>query len=600
MWIFIEKMKKLLGITILILVWFTAAISAQDINLSASVDRNTISLGESITLQIIVSGNSSNIPEPKLPGIDGFSISSSGRSQNVSIVNGSVSSAVTFSYVLTPQREGKFQIGSATLNVNNQAYSTQPIEITVTQGQAAAAVSQPQVQSAVQSQSSGNDLFLDASVDKKNAFVNEQITLTIKFFHRISLASQPQYAPPDTTGFIIEDLPPQKNYLADISGQRYGVIEVKTALFANSKGRLTIGPATLECVVNEKAPGQPNDDFFNQFFGRNKKFVLKSEPIAVNILELPPQGKPADFSGTVGKYSIKASLDKNQTETNQPITLSVTVSGTGNVKTIAEPKLNLQNFRKYDTISSLNIDKPNYLVTGSKTFKIVLMPQVPGNVTIPEISYSYFDPASKDYKTVKTGALSVAVKQGTAPAPRMNIPSSNGTQVLNQDIRYIKTKLSGSLNYKPFYKSTALLVFQFIPGLMFLGFWRYNAYRTNLFSNKGRVRYTFAYKSALKKIKALTQESIVLAPDKIASKIFEILSSYLADKFNVSAFGITAEEVKHKLLDKKVREDSIEKIVTLWEELQFVQYAPSKAAQNQIEQLLSNTVETLKSLEKEL
>ncbi|MFH0807659.1 MAG: BatD family protein [Elusimicrobiota bacterium] len=598
-------MKKILILIAILVFAFIQGAYAQNVNISASFDRNSAAVGEQITMQISVSGDTNDIPEPKLPGIPDFNVYSSGRSQSVSIVNGKMSSSIAYNYVLSPTKPGKFTIGSATLVYKGQTYSTQPVEITVTASPQAAPAQLPaasaQNPSAGQAQpaAASRELFVESSVDKKTAYVNEQITLSFKFFHRVSLLSQPQYSPSDTTGFLTEDLPPQKNYYTDINGQRYLITEVKTALFATSKGRYTVGSAQLRCTVNDN--GQGGEDIFNQFFGGGKTIVLKSDPITVDVIDLPSQNKPQSFTGAVGKFNISASLDKSQTETNQPITLNVKISGNGSIKTITEPKASFQNFRKYDTITSLNIEKPNYIVSGSKVFKIVLMPLIAGNVTIPPVEFTYFDLAEKNYKTINTPSLSVSVKPGTsAPPPMPALSSGQGTQVLSQDIRYIKTKLSGALSSAPIYKSTFLFALQFIPGIFFLIFWRYNTYRQNLYKNTGLVRFTFAYKSALKKLKKLNLEIAALTPDKVSSRIFDILCSYLADKFNVSACGIISEEVRKKLQEKNVNPDAVAKIVILWEELQFVQYAPAQATQDKVNELLNNTTIVLKELEKEL
>ena len=556
-------------------------------------------MGGQVTLQVVVSGDSNDIPAPKLPGIADFNVQGSGSSQNISIVNGKMSSSVTHNYVLSPTKPGKFTIGAANIVYKNQTYSTQPIEITVTaSGQAAPAPAPSGNTTAPSSAPDAQPLFVQTSVDKKTAYVNEQITLSFKFYQRINLLSQPQYAPPDTTGFMSEDLPPQRNYSTNVNGVGYNVIELRTALFATSRGKFTIGPAQLRCTVGD---GSGGDDFFNQFFNRGRNIVLKSDPITVEVLDLPASGKPQNFAGAVGKFNISADLDKAQTETNQPVTLSIKISGNGNIKTITEPKAVFQNFRKYDTLTSLSIEKPNYTVTGSKTFKIILMPLIAGNLSIPPVEFSYFDPSERTYKTVSTGSRNISVKPGSSPAPQMPMVSrGQGTQVLNQDIRYIKTKYSPKSAPVALYKNPFLLTFQFIPGLFFLVFWRYSAYRENLYKNTGLVRFTFAYKTASRKIKKLNTEILGMKPEKVTSAIFDILCSYLADKFNVSACGITAAEVRKKLLEKNVNPDRVRKIETLWEELQFVQYAPTQATGEQVTGLITGTTAVLKELEKEL
>ena len=203
-----------------------------------SVDKNILNFGESLTLQIKISGDVANIPKPQLPQITGFNVYSSGTSQNYSFINGRVSSSKTFNFILSPTRPGKFTIAPVTLKIGAKIYSTEPINIEV---RSAAVLPRQNIKSpqghqpqrTIPGVKNNEDapLFIRINLDKKKAFVNEGITYTFKFFTSKNLFSQPQYTPPNFTGFIVEDLPPQKNYQTTINGKLYNVIEIKTKLF---------------------------------------------------------------------------------------------------------------------------------------------------------------------------------------------------------------------------------------------------------------------------------------------------------------------------------------------------------------------------------
>jgi hypothetical protein len=558
------------------------AAACESLSISASVDKNTAQVGEQINLQIVVAGDTSNVPEPSLPPLSNFTVYSSGRSQSVSIVNGKVSSSVTFNYAIVPNAEGKQTIGSARIVSGGKEYRTQPIEINVTK--AGTAVNpQPGGQTPQQagqapapaSAPSGRDLFVEASVDKKTAYVNEQVTLSFRFYRKINLLSQPQYQPPATTGFLSEDLPPQRNYYADVGGSRYLVTEVKTALFPFSAGKHTIGSAVLRCAMED---GSAPDDFFARFFSQGRQIALQTDPVNVNVLELPREGKPADFSGAVGRFTVNSSVDKSALETGEALTLSVTIAGTGNVKTVGGPPVEAQNFRKYDTAASLNVEKKNYIVSGSKTFKTVLIPAVPGRLLIPAVRFSYFDPSAGAYKTLTTSPVTVSVKQGKAVVqlpPVSGAPQSG--RVVVEDVRYIKTKLSGASNQRVWKPGALFTAFQFAPLACFLIFWRYNSYRERLMSDVGLMRLTRSYRRASKRLKELRERGAVGEADieRACGELFDIFTNYIADKLNVSAEGLTLENAVALLTAKDCPEERVSEVKSVWEEMDFCRYAPA-------------------------
>ncbi|MFN3966512.1 MAG: BatD family protein, partial [Endomicrobiia bacterium] len=474
-----------------------------------------------------------------------------------------------------------------------QTYSTQPIEIQVT----AKPISQPQHLPVQKNVYSGKerDLFIETLVDKKKAYVNEQITLTFRFYRRIDLMSQPQYSPPDTSGFLTEDLPPQRNYYTVIEGKRYLVTEIKTALFPLSSGKFTIGPATLKCAVEDfgRIPDDFfSDDFFKRFFSGGRTVVLKSEPINIEVLNLPEENKPKDFSGAIGNFKITSYLDKNKVTQGEPLTLNISISGQGNIKTITQPNIKLEGFRQYDAVTSLDIKKDNYVVSGSKTFKIVIIPELVGKLTIPSVKFTYFDVISKSYKTIETQPLTLEVEKGKVSPKRVPLAYSEGTKIFSEDIRYIKTKLQGPLDYAPLYKNKFFLVLQLFPLMFFLVIWRYHLWQESIQKNIEFFRTTSAYKNANKKLRKLKK----LVP----SEIFEIFVNYFADKFNTSSEGITSDYILSELKKKNIENDLIDRVKSIWDELNFVQYAPTITDENKLKEIKKDISETIKKIEKYL
>ncbi len=202
--------------------------------------------------------------------------------------------------------------------------------------------------------------------------------------------------------------------------------ELRTALFPTALGEKTIGPARLEVR-----------DFFN-------RIPLQSDPITLKVKPLPEEGKPAEFGGAVGRYEVQATVDKNETAVNDPVTLSVTVRGFGNISSLPAPVWpELENVRTYDGETQTNVATANYTVQGERRFDRLIVPKQPGELVIPPIRYAYFDPETQRYQIAETTAMNVSVIPGTTqeptgitcPATGRTCPSSGTTSVTSNRLR---------------------------------------------------------------------------------------------------------------------------------------------------------------------
>ncbi|MBK8575415.1 MAG: protein BatD [Elusimicrobia bacterium] len=463
---------------------------AADLTFTAEVDRTTLTMNDTLTLQLTFSGGRISIPQPSLSDIPGFRATFAGQSQNISYVNGQVTSQVIFSFALAPLSPGEHVIPSVSMTVGGQTLSTNPIPIKVITGSASPA---PANSAGQQNQNNvahgGRTLFVTTTVDKKTATVGEQITLLFRFYSRAPLLSQPNYRPPDTTGFMSEDLPPQRQYVTNVEGIRYQVVELATALFPTSSGKFTIGPASLECNVQDfRDPF--GDGFFQNLFTRGQAVTLRSDPLAITVRSVPETGRPATFRGDVGRFQISASFDKKSAKVHDPLTLTVTVSGEGNVKALSQPPLpETKEFKTYETLSSLNVDKKDGRLRGSKVFTTVMKPEVSGDLTFPPLSLSFFDPQTKEFRTVSTKPLTLSVAPADPTAASGSGVSftavSEGLKEMGRDIRFIKTQgvvgpQKGPIQNRPWFPYV-----QLAPGLLFGAIWA-----GRLFASVGKNRFS--------------------------------------------------------------------------------------------------------------
>jgi len=349
----LTRTGRLIGLALLLAVFLSVTAVAADVTVSAEVNRKTTGVNEPITLTVTVEGTARSVPTPRLPDLSSaFSVEEAGTSSNMSWVNGAMSASKSWNYVLLPKAVGTFTIGSAEVEFGGSTYRTDPIEVQVVEGGTAAGQAAPRGSALEERPSSGVDaggknIFVTASVDKKRAYVDEQITLSFKFYRRTELWEQPRYQAPNLTGFWAEDLGQETEYVETVNGVRYRVVEIKTALFGAAPGKATIGEAKL--VYREGGGGFP-------FFGAGQERALTTDPITVEILPLPTEGKPAGFAGGVGDYTVRASLDPPRVGQLEPATLKVTIAGTGNTKTVPAPRMaDLPDFKIYESGTSSDV-----------------------------------------------------------------------------------------------------------------------------------------------------------------------------------------------------------------------------------------------------
>ena len=306
---------------------------AQSISIRASVNKASLTLDDHLTLSVVIEGsNIGSLSDPELPDLDAFSVVSSSQGSNFSWINGKISISKTISYILSPLETGTFTIPPIKVFQAKKTYQTQPITITVSQApspsrptpspkgkrQAFPSTPQPSKQKPRSDQQKRGNIFITNTVDKTRAYVNEQIILTFGFYRRIELWRNPTYSQTPLEGFWAEDLEESPSRIEMVNGKQYRVQEIKKALFPMSSGNYIIGPATLT--------------YQTRFFSRAK--TLKTKPITIRILPLPNKGKPKNFQGVVGNYTILASVDNQTCTQNEPLTFHIKIKGTGHIESI--------------------------------------------------------------------------------------------------------------------------------------------------------------------------------------------------------------------------------------------------------------------------
>jgi len=586
-------MRSLIAILLIVCAASIVA-SAEAITFSAVVDRTEIDLDQQITLQLTVSGEDDKLPSPTPPKVEGFNVFSSGRSQQLSIVNGEATASVAHRFILTPQRPGNFVIPTQALHYKGKVYSTKPISVAVAapSRQPGSGTSSQDDRNAVKNTRQTDNFMVEAVVDKDSVFVNEQVVFTFRFYQGKRLHSSPDFTPPTATGFWVEDLPPQKNYYKTVRGKNYYVIELKTAYFPTSPGRKKIGSAKLQIKQDDLFSLFDRDPF--GFFDRKKNASRKpvnlaTDPVEITVMPLPNEGKPQEFSGSVGQLRMRSSIDNKEVEVNQPATVKIRISGQGNIKTLPEPEVpELEDFRVFSSGKSENVSKAGYSVGGHKEFEFSYIPRKPGTFTIPAIETNFFDPESGQYKMLRGEDYEVTVTgvsneeiaaQGSLPPGRMDLVA--------KDIRFIITSRSGTESYGRLYLKNPLFIGLNVLFVIGLGAVYYVRKRNDrLAGDEGYRRKRQAVKLARQRLshaQGLLDKNDV---DAFFAEVFRAMTEYVADKFNVAAAGLTTRTVEEMLQSREINSTMAEEYSSIADECNEARFTSASLGQTEMKSLI--------------
>ena len=584
-------MKRIM-IALCAIALMSAVACAQNAQFQAGVDRTQVGSGEQFTLQFTLTnagtGGGKNL---QLPDLSKFHIMSGpNQSSSMQIINGAVSSSVTYSYVLQPKEVGKFTIGSASIEAGGGTLNSAPVAIEVVKGSARA---KPQAGGQDDAAAQiGDNLLLKATVDRTRVVQGEQVNIVFKIYTRVSIASYAVEKNPTMTGFWGEDVETPKNIQTNpetVNGKQFKVGVIKRmALFPTQSGALEIGPMEVQTTVQvqDRRSTDPFDSFFRDPFGRQVNYMVRSEVIRIKVDPLPPD-PPSDFKGAVGQFAMSTTVDKKTTRTNEPINLKVTVSGTGNIKLIESPAVELPaDFEQYTPKVSDNINRTGDRISGSKTFEYLLIPRYPGLKVIKPVTFSYYDPAKKEYVRLHSPQIELNVEQGTAAvAPLISGGSQEDVRLLSQDIRFIKLEESGlSARGEHLHTSGVFIVMLLLPLACAGGALVYARQRQAVMLDQAGYRNRRAIKVArkgLKQAEYLLKEkgsSGVPAGNqrlRFYGEISKALWKYLGDKLTIPQSAFSIEGAVAELGRREAPQDLIASLKSLLETCDLARFAPT-------------------------
>lgn len=536
----------------------------------------------------------------------------SGHSVSTRIINGrrSRSEQTTYTYVLMPTSTGKFAIPTATAKVKGKEIKSASRTIEVAAAGSASSRSQGQQQGQpAQRQQAGvsdDDIFLTLDLSRTNVVVGEPITATLKLYQRVNVAGFENVTFPDFNGFWSQEIeaPTNIEFSREVyDGQIYNAALLwKFILIPQQQGAVTITPADLVCLVNIRVASAGNsifDGFFDDYRTIRKRVTSKA--VTVNVSPLPA-GAPASFAGGVGTFEISAKLSKDVLKTHEAGSLVVTVTGTGNVSLLEEPKVSFPpDMEVYDTKISDRIDKSG--LSGSKYYEFPFIPRSYGDFVIEPIKYSYYDVNAKKYVTLETPAIPLTVEKGNeseASGIIISGSSQKDVRTLGSDIRFISTKAPELVSkgsffvWSPGFWTLTILLFV-VAFILWAALRKLAARRADVVGTKNRK----ATKMALKRLQlagTFLKQNLYTA---FYEELHKALIGFISDKLNMPMAEQSKERMSEALISKDADKALVDKFIGILDACEFARYAPD-AGHEAMAAHYEEAVDIISSLDSEM
>jgi len=571
-----------------------------------------VQTGAQFAVEFAVNVRPESIQPPDFKGfavVGGPMVSSS---RNISIVNGRMQeeASYTYTYYLQGLRAGVFPVGAATFSIQGKSYATNTLSIEVVQGPSSPASgstpARPQAQSAAPA-ATGQKIFLRTLLDKTTVYQGEPISATIKLYSSTQISQTTDATFPPFDGFYAHEVKiPLPDHLdpEEVDGATYGSAVIrKYTLFPQKSGKIVIAAPSMKVVVPQRiAPSASS--FWDDFFGSSVQPVEMDVPgtsRTVQVLPLP-EGKPESFTGAVGTFTIKATLDKLQARTNDALTFVLTVSGSGNLRLIEAPAVSFPpDFEVYDPKTTVQAGATD--VSGYKTFEYLIIPRHSGSYSIPGVAFSYFDPTARQYKTLLSEGFTLDIAkgedQGTGPAVVRGVDRED-VRFLGKDIRYIKTvKYAASRGENLFFGSIAFWLWYLIPALLSGAalWWRRRYIR--IYSDQTLRKHLHASKFAARRLKKARSFLDANQRESFLEELSRALWGYLGDKLNIPVSELSRDAAMQALRERGVSEEAVMEWVVLIDTAEFARYAPAVAGQD-LPQVYDRAVSLISRIQKEL
>ena len=572
---------------------------AEDVQFRAQAPSQVI-VGRPFQLTYTVNQRSRDMRAPEFTDFDVLAGPYTSTSSSTSFVNGHRTSSFSqaYTYTLMAQRAGTYTIPPATVKVDGENIQSNGVRIQVLpedeqpaqQSNQSAAVSNQSSQSSQTSQTASENIFVRTIASKTRVHEQEALMVSYKlYFANVDVAQLTNNTKlPEFTGFLKQEieLGEIQAELEHYNGRNYQTaVLYRTILYPQHSGDIQIEPAKFEAVLRVQTQQRARsifDDFFGSYTNVTKMLTAPGVTIHVSAL---PSGKPASFSGGVGKFNLTPSISQTELQTNEAVTIKLDITGAGNMKLLKTPAIDWpEGFEPYDPKVTNNFATSTAGVSGTKSIEYLAIPRSPGDYTIPAVHFSYFDIEDKAYKTLSTPEYTIHVKRGAgeqsaASGQQSGVVSYTQKEDIKQlgtDIRYIDTKNLSIQNSKfKIQNYEWIWLWYVIPLLIAIVLLVVLRKQIKEAADVNRMRYKRANKVAQKRLKAAAAALKDNQKDAFYAAIEQAAWTYLSDRLSIPMAELNKDNIAQLLRQKGVGDGLIHEVTDVLSTAEFARYAPS-------------------------
>ncbi len=591
-----------ISLTALLVLAVFSAYAAEKVTFEANSPL-TVAAGEPFRVEFALNAkpDDDTFKAPSFEGFDVLAGPAISQGSSVQIVNGSMTKSVSYTYtfVLLPQAAGNVTVGAAEVRVDGTTYRTRPLPVEiVNEGEGSRAQQQQggsrrpdDAQGDAQSQIGKDDILLRAVVSRSSVYKNEPLHVAFKLYTRVPYVNLVPESAPSFNGFWSQDL-------SDPNGARVGretyngkVYETRVLydylLYPQQVGTLSIDPVEMTVVAQVVVQSRNADPFFGS--GRevfNVPRKVQSQRTSVSVKALPA-GAPASFSGAVGNFTMDAQFPSERIAANSGATVTVKISGTGNLTFVQAPKLPLPtSFEQYNVKTTESINASSSGISGYRQFEYPFIARAEGTYDLEPVEFTFFDPQRMQYVTLKSKPLTLEITpdtrgggSGDAVVMQGRGMSKEEVKLLGQDIRFIK--LGGAQlrsERVPFIFSAAYWIL--LVGVLVLFAMIYIALRRQIreSQNVALVRGKRANKVAVQRFRAAKRYMEEQNRHAFYEEMLRALWGYMSDKFNIPVANLTKENVREELHKRGVSSEDSQRFTAIITQCDEAQYSPVESA----------------------
>jgi hypothetical protein len=239
---------------------------------------------------------------------------------------------------------------------------------------------------------------LAIKLQKSRLYIGESTTVTVILLAETAIRNM-TYPILNADGLTLAEFAQPKQRAIMRDGVSTDIYEFTTRFTPRSTGTISIGPARLSGEISAPSDGAGG------FFGETaiKRVTFTSTPLELTVLHLPKTGRPDDFTGVTGHFALKVSAEPTALEAGEPLTLTIVISGRGNLEKALCPTIQPAGCKSYPP-------KPQSSASKLQCSQVII-PEKAGLLTIPPLRFSFFNSSTARYESSSSSPITLTVTE---------------------------------------------------------------------------------------------------------------------------------------------------------------------------------------------